>query len=340
VRPSRSRRPSPTRCQLITRSHDTPGWTSKRKRSTSGHRETPPGGGIMSAPAQHLISAIIRTGDLETALANGITADVVGGFEPEWDYITDYHQRYGKLPPEAKIKRNFPDFTVEEVDDVPASADETLHRHKSKEFAKLAQSILEGVEHDDLGESEKALTKALSNGLRLGGSTGSSTPAPASAPRSARRRRALGRRRCPRHDASESPTASWVRNSAWRGTLEPQNHQIRSLVLCVDLVGSRRIWPAQVGCLVDLVGSRRVLSDRLDNQARQFDEPGRVEHKIQRLMLYPQKTQSLPTRWSTGSEGGPLTWRPAFHTPTMWAGSARMVMSASGSPSTTMRSAS
>jgi hypothetical protein len=31
-------------------------------------------------------------------------------------------------------------------------------------------------------------------------------------------------------------------------------------VLCVDLVGSRRIWPAQVGCLVDLVGSRRVLS--------------------------------------------------------------------------------
>jgi hypothetical protein len=37
-------------------------------------------------------------------------------------------------------------------------------------------------------------------------------------------------------------------------------------VLCVDLVGSRRIWPAQVGWVVDLVGSRRVLSDRLDDQ--------------------------------------------------------------------------
>jgi hypothetical protein len=44
------------------------------------------------------------------------------------------------------------------------------------------------------------------------------------------------------------------------------NRQIRSLVLCVDLVGSRRIWPAQVGRVVDLDGSRPVPSDRLDDQ--------------------------------------------------------------------------
>src|SRR5215208_4939094 len=50
-----------------------------------------------------------------------------------------------------------------------------------------------------------------------------------------------------------------------RGIRTP-NRQIRSLVLCVGLVDSRRIWPAQVGRLVDLVGSSRVLSDRLDDQ--------------------------------------------------------------------------
>jgi hypothetical protein len=44
------------------------------------------------------------------------------------------------------------------------------------------------------------------------------------------------------------------------------NRQIRRLVLCVDLVGSSRIWPAHVGCLVDPVGSRRIPSDRLDDQ--------------------------------------------------------------------------
>jgi hypothetical protein len=38
-------------------------------------------------------------------------------------------------------------------------------------------------------------------------------------------------------------------------------------VLCVDLVGSRPIWPAHVGGLVDLVESRWVLSDRLDDQS-------------------------------------------------------------------------
>jgi hypothetical protein len=42
--------------------------------------------------------------------------------------------------------------------------------------------------------------------------------------------------------------------------------QIRRLVFSVDLVGSRRIWPAHVGCLVDPDGSRRVLLDRLDDQ--------------------------------------------------------------------------
>jgi hypothetical protein len=45
-----------------------------------------------------------------------------------------------------------------------------------------------------------------------------------------------------------------------------RNRQIRSLVLCVDLVGSRPIWPAHVGCLVGPDGSRRILSDRLDDQ--------------------------------------------------------------------------
>jgi hypothetical protein len=37
-------------------------------------------------------------------------------------------------------------------------------------------------------------------------------------------------------------------------------------MLGVDLVGSRRIWPAHVGCAVGPDGSRPVLSDRLDAQ--------------------------------------------------------------------------
>jgi hypothetical protein len=51
-----------------------------------------------------------------------------------------------------------------------------------------------------------------------------------------------------------------------RGIRTP-NRQIRRLVLCVDLVGSRPIWPAHVECLVGPDGSRRIQTDRLDDQA-------------------------------------------------------------------------
>jgi hypothetical protein len=54
-------------------------------------------------------------------------------------------------------------------------------------------------------------------------------------------------------------------SSAPRG-IRTFNRQIRSLVLCVDLVGSRRIWPAHVGWVVGPDGSRPVPSDRLDDQ--------------------------------------------------------------------------
>ena len=54
-----------------------------------------------------------------------------------------------------------------------------------------------------------------------------------------------------------------VRRSGWTHRAE---RQIRSLVLYVDLVGSRRIWPAHVGWVVGPDGSRPVPSDRLDDQ--------------------------------------------------------------------------
>jgi hypothetical protein len=126
----------------------------------------------VSAPAQYLISAIIRTGDLQTALDKGITADVVPGFEPEWDRIIDYSERYdGKVPPKAKFRHWFPDFTIEAVDDVAASADETLHAYRHKEYAKLATEILDGLDHDDLGEAQQAIDRHASNGLAPRAST-------------------------------------------------------------------------------------------------------------------------------------------------------------------------
>jgi hypothetical protein len=73
----------------------------------------------------------------------------------------------------------------------------------------------------------------------------------------------------------------------WKGASAAQaEHQFRSLVLCVDLVGSRRIWPVQVGCLVDLVDPNG--SSRIVRMIKPGHSRGRrtSRHKVQRLELF------------------------------------------------------
>jgi len=88
-------------------------------------------------------------------------------------------------------------------------------------------------------------------------------------------------------------------SSPWE--VRTPNRQIRSLVLCVDLIGSRPIWPAHVGGLVDPDGSRRNPSDRLDDQTddqlRQSPRRAeRVEHQTPTLMATPRSY----AHWSRG----------------------------------------
>src|SRR5918993_3731768 len=65
-----------------------------------------------------------------------------------------------------------------------------------------------------------------------------------------------------------------------RGIRTP-NRQIRSLVLYVNLVGSRRNWPAHVGRVVDPDGSSRVPLDRVDDQP---DDQARLAPAISLLI--------------------------------------------------------
>jgi hypothetical protein len=71
-----------------------------------------------------------------------------------------------------------------------------------------------------------------------------------------------------RHNRPPPPLSDQERDRRVRQRPTPPwpDRQIRSLVLCVGLVGSRRIWPAHVACPVGPDGSRRILSDRLDDQ--------------------------------------------------------------------------
>jgi hypothetical protein len=61
-----------------------------------------------------------------------------------------------------------------------------------------------------------------------------------------------------------------------RGRIRTDDLPITTRMLGVDLDGSRRIWPAHVGCLVGPDGSRRIQKDRLDDHR---DDPGTSDTK-------------------------------------------------------------
>src|SRR5918995_5439055 len=60
----------------------------------------------------------------------------------------------------------------------------------------------------------------------------------------------------PSHDAHPPPIPLLSGAERVPDAIRTPNRQIRRLVLYVDLVGSNRIWPAHVDCLVDPDGSR------------------------------------------------------------------------------------
>jgi hypothetical protein len=85
-------------------------------------------------------------------------------------------------------------------------------------------------------------------------------------------RPAIGHRR---DKQSKQPQAADLRRWCAPREIRTPNRQIRSLVLCVDLVRSRQIWAAHLGCPVDPDRSSRVPPDRLDDQ--RDDQPRRDE---------------------------------------------------------------
>jgi hypothetical protein len=125
----------------------------------------------MSTPSQYLISAIIRTGDLQTALDKGITADVVPGFGSEWARITNSYRDYGRTPDKAWMKEHFPDFRIKAVDNVAHYADEVMAEQQNKSAVKLAQDIIKEREQQGAGDvvatarSINAIIDRYANGL-------------------------------------------------------------------------------------------------------------------------------------------------------------------------------
>lgn len=72
----------------------------------------------MASTEERLISAVLKTGDLSTALQEGIDAESMTSFYDEWDWIITYVQDHGRLPSRTAFRAAWPDVELERVNDV------------------------------------------------------------------------------------------------------------------------------------------------------------------------------------------------------------------------------
>jgi hypothetical protein len=105
--------------------------------------------------------------------------------------------------------------------------------------------------------------------------------------------------------------ASDLHLGAPRGIRTP-NRQIRSLVLCVDLAGSRPIWPGHVGSPVGPDGSTRVRWDRLDDQPDD-QSPSAVERIGCKASRSPRHLGRTVGPWCLSWYGRAMAQRQGTH---------------------------
>jgi replicative DNA helicase len=114
---------------------------------------------------QALISSVLRTRDLSAAMDAGVEATWFHAHIDEWEWIEAFHGKYKQVPSTLTFKRQFPKFTVLQVDDTKHYIEEVRQRAMRSRLTSLMKDAVREV---GLGDSNKALTMLHSGILSIG----------------------------------------------------------------------------------------------------------------------------------------------------------------------------
>ena len=103
-----------------------------------------------SSPEVYLISAILRTGDITTALQAGIDAEQFHACRNEWTWLTDYLIKHRKVPSKVAFRQQFPAFTIKAVDDVGHYTAMVRSNHARRELTKALRTAADMLAVDDI----------------------------------------------------------------------------------------------------------------------------------------------------------------------------------------------
>lgn len=80
---------------------------------------------------------MIRSGDVLEPAQLGISARYFHTYDAEYEWILEYHQKYGSAPSKMAFKTAFPDFTLLKADDLGYAVDEVKKNHARFEVTRL-----------------------------------------------------------------------------------------------------------------------------------------------------------------------------------------------------------
>lgn len=118
----------------------------------------------MGKAEQTLISAVLATQDLATALEHGIDAAHFTEYGTEWEFIRGYHAQHGHTPQRVIFRAKFPRFEVLDFPDVTTAITDFAIAYRRQGLAQMVRETVGLLKADDV---EKASLAALNTATRL-----------------------------------------------------------------------------------------------------------------------------------------------------------------------------
>ena len=121
---------------------------------------------VAVSPEVYLISAVIRSRDSVTPMANGIITEFFHGYADEWRFIERYIAQHKRTPSKGTFLSKFPDFRFKIVDDPSHWCEEVRKAHLQTSMMQSAHDLVEML---DSGKIDDALKFMHQSSLGLQG---------------------------------------------------------------------------------------------------------------------------------------------------------------------------
>jgi len=122
-----------------------------------------------ASPERLLLSSVLRQGDLKTAIAHGVTADMFHEFSDEWVWLEGYFRKFNKVPSKATFVGKFSDFRVVQADDTVYLTEEVKKKHVQTVLIERLGEVAEAVADGDVDTAVRIMNSSI---VQVSGSVG------------------------------------------------------------------------------------------------------------------------------------------------------------------------